>query len=55
MCAMLFSHLGEGEAVSADDAWDLTNNGQCNDVAEEAWIQTDSEDKTVGKCIRKLI
>jgi len=44
--------LGEDEAVSEDETWDLTNKGKCNDVSEEAWIPMDFEDKTVGKCIR---
>jgi len=44
--------LGDSEDVSADDEWDLTNNGACTDVHEEAWIPTDSQDKTLGKCIQ---
>merc|ERR1712070_164335 len=56
MAAMRGGNHEEDLGEDDDDAeeaeeWDLSNSGKCNED-EEAWVQMDANDKTVGKCIQ---
>jgi len=42
--------LGDDDEAEVEE-WDLSNSGKC-DEHEEAWVQTDASDKTMGKCIQ---
>jgi len=40
--------LGDDDEI---EEWDLSNSGKC-DEHEEAWVQMDATDKTMGQCIQ---
>merc|ERR1711998_203390 len=44
--------LGDANGAAARvHEWDLSNAGQCHET-DEAWVNTDAKDHTMGKCVK---